>query len=104
MGKARFRMATAGDGAPPAPAGYSYYLLVHALGTVLLLFALVAAIWQFMDWAVSPATCPDSGSHPSLSAVTAAARDAAAALTPAPRAQDVYRIAAAAKPVECPCP
>jgi hypothetical protein len=104
MGKPQFRMVAAGDGGPPSPTGYSYYLLVHALGTVLLLVALVAAIWQFMDWAVAPATCLESGSRPAMSAVTAAAKDAAAALAPTPRVQDASRITMAAKPVECPCP
>ena len=53
MRKATFRMAAAGDGAPPSSAGYWYYLLAHAIGTALLLITLVAAVWQFMDWVVA---------------------------------------------------
>jgi hypothetical protein len=97
-------MVAAGDGAPPSPTGYCYYLVVHAIGTVLLLIALVAAVWQFMDWAVSPSACLGSSSQPSVSAVAAAAKDAATALSPTPSAQEASRIAMAAKPVECACP
>jgi hypothetical protein len=54
MGYATFRMVAAGDGSPQSPSGYRYYLVVHAIATALLLVALVAAIWQFMDWVSAP--------------------------------------------------
>ena len=42
--KPTFRMVVASDGAPQSPSGYDYYLLVHAIVTVLLLVTLVAGI------------------------------------------------------------
>jgi hypothetical protein len=60
MGKATFRMVAAGDGSPQSPAGYRYYLVAHAVATALLLIALVAAIWQFMDWVGAP-SCLSAG-------------------------------------------
>lgn len=53
-GIATFKVVAAGDGSPQSPSGYSYYLLAHAIATVLLLIGLVAAVWQFMDWVVTP--------------------------------------------------
>jgi hypothetical protein len=66
MGQATFRMVAATDGSPPSPAGYRYYLLAHAIATVLLLITLVAAVWQFMDWIVTPSCLGDT----SLSSVS----------------------------------
>jgi formate hydrogenlyase subunit 3/multisubunit Na+/H+ antiporter MnhD subunit len=43
MGLATFKTVAAGDGSPQSPSGYCYYLLIHAIATVLLLIALVAA-------------------------------------------------------------
>jgi hypothetical protein len=57
MGIATFKTVAAGDGSPQSPSGYAYYLVVHAIATALLLIALVAAIWQFMDWVAAP-SCP----------------------------------------------
>lgn len=76
MGKATFRMVAAGDGSPQSPSGYCYYLVAHAVATVLLLIALVAAIWQFMDWVGTP-SCPVAGPARSvtLTAHTEGARD-----------------------------
>jgi len=72
MGKATFRMVAATDGAPPSPSGYRYYLLVHAIATVVLLITLVAAVWQFMDWIVTP-SCVGDTSLSSVSSSSAAA-------------------------------
>jgi hypothetical protein len=69
MRQATFKMVSAGDGAPPTPTGYCYYLFAHAVATVLLLLTLIAAVWQFMDWAVTP-SCPASSSSSSTSWVT----------------------------------
>lgn len=104
MRRATFKMVAAGDGAPQSPTGYCYYLLAHAIATVLLLIVLVAAVWQFMDWAISPSDCLEGSARPSVSAVAAAAKDAAVALSPTPSTHHASRIAAAAGPVECPCP
>lgn len=90
MGKATFAMVAAGDGAPPSPAGYRYYLLAHAIGTTLLFITLVAAVWQFMDWVVAPSPCPVSAAQASVSSSTAPSYRAAAAL--------------ASDPGECDCP
>lgn len=100
----RTTIVAAGDGAPQSPTGCCYYLLAHAIATVLLLIVLVAAVWRFMDWAVSPSHCLESSAPPSVSAVAAAAKDAAVALSPTPSTRHASRIAAAASPVECPCP
>ena len=54
MGIATFKTVAAGDGSPQSPSGYALYLLVHAIATALLLIALVAAIWTFMDWVAAP--------------------------------------------------
>jgi hypothetical protein len=66
MGISTFKMVAASDGSPPSPTGYCYYLLVHAIATVLLLITLVAAVWQFMEWVVGP-SCPEGSSHSSVS-------------------------------------
>lgn len=66
MGRATFTMVAAGDGSPQSPSGYAYYLVAHAIATVLLLIALVAAIWQFMDWVGGP-SCLAGGSAPPAS-------------------------------------
>ena len=60
MGKPTFKMVAAGDGSPLSPSGYCYYLLAHAIATVLLLITLVAALWQFMDWVVTPSCFEDA--------------------------------------------
>ena len=73
MRRASFKMVAAGDGAPRSPTGYWYYLVAHAIGTVLLLITLVAAVWQFMDWVVAPSECLASSAQPSRSAVAEAA-------------------------------
>jgi len=104
MRRASFKMVAAGDGAPPSPTGYWYYLVAHAIGTVLLLITLVAAVWQFMDWVVAPSECLASSAQPSRSAVAEAAGDAAAALAPTRSYHDVARIQTASNPGECPCP
>ncbi|GBG38787.1 hypothetical protein [Mycobacterium montefiorense] len=54
MRQVTFKMVAAGDGSPPTSTGYCYYLMAHAVATVLLLITLVAAVWQFMDWVVTP--------------------------------------------------
>jgi hypothetical protein len=53
-GIATFKTVAAGDGSPQSPSGYALYLLVHAIATALLLIALAAAIWKFMDWVAAP--------------------------------------------------
>lgn len=90
MGKATFRMVAAGDGAPPSPAGYRYYLLAHAIGTTLLFIVLVAAVWQFMDWVVAPSPCPVSAAQASVSS------------SAFPSAQTTVRLTSDAG--ECDCP
>lgn len=90
MRKATFRMAAAGDGAPPSPAGYWYYLLAHAVGTALLLITLVAAAWSFMDWMVAPSPC--------LASIT---QSSASPSAPAP---DQASVRLAASSTECDCP
>lgn len=67
MGRATFGMVAASDGSPQSPSGYCYYLVAHAIATVLLLIALVAGIWQFMDWIVTP-PCAGDGSATSAPA------------------------------------
>lgn len=104
MRKATFRMVAAGDGAPPSPAGYWYYLLAHAIATTLLLATLVVAVWHFMDWVVAPAPCPESVAHASVSS---SATLAATEVTTAPvSAIPVYRATAAlaSDRGECDCP
>jgi hypothetical protein len=66
MGKATFRMVAAGDGSPQSPSGYSFLVFAHAIATVLLLIVLVAGVWQFMDWVVTP-SCPGDTSQSSVS-------------------------------------
>lgn len=89
MGIATFKTVAAGDGSPQSPSGYAYYLVVHAIATALLLIALVAAIWQFMDWVAAP-SCP----KPALASVSSSASSAAA---------ESHRDAALAS-TDCPCP
>jgi hypothetical protein len=84
MGIATFKTVAAGDGSPQSPPGYCFYLVIHAVATVLLLIAVVAAIWQFMDWVVAPscskdvalATAPVAASHPRSAHAEAALDDA----------------------------
>ena len=64
MGYATFRMVAAGDGSPQSPSGYRYYLVAHAIATALLLVALVAAIWQFMDWVGAPSCLTVASTQP----------------------------------------
>ncbi|HEY1442037.1 MAG TPA: hypothetical protein VGF65_14705, partial [Mycobacterium sp.] len=66
MGKATFKMVAAGDGSPQSASGYSFLVLAHATATVLLLITLVAAVWQFMDWVVTP-SCPGDTALSSVS-------------------------------------
>jgi hypothetical protein len=68
MRQVTFKMVAAGDGSPPTSTGYWYYLMVHAVATVLLLITLVAAVWQFMDWVVTP-SCLEASSVSSAAAV-----------------------------------
>jgi hypothetical protein len=122
MRQMTFKMVAAGDGAPPTSAGYCYYLVAHAVATVLLLITLVAAVWQFMDWVVTP-SCPEAGALSSAASVTAAP-----VASPTTKAEEVrnsadqppsprgtwtqrpasYRNAARAEamtdPGNCPCP
>ncbi len=69
MRQVTFKMVAAGDGSPPTSTGYCYYLMAHAVATVLLLITLVAAVWQFMDWVVTP-SCPEASSVASATSVT----------------------------------
>lgn len=86
MGKATFKMVAAGDGSPQSPSGYSFLVLAHAIATVLLLITLVAAVWQFMDWVVTP-SCPGDAAMSSVSssAPTPTAAPAATTSPVAPR-------------------
>ena len=72
MGKAPFEMVAAGDGSPQSPSGYGYYLLAHAIATVLLLITLVAAIWQFMNWVATPSCLADASLSSASSSAAAA--------------------------------
>jgi hypothetical protein len=60
MGTTTFKMVAAGDGSPQSPSGYRYYVLAHAIATVLLPIVLVTAIWEFMDWVVAPSCLGDA--------------------------------------------
>jgi hypothetical protein len=71
MRQVTFKMVAAGDGSPPTSTGYFYYLMAHAVATVLLLITLVAAVWQFMDWVVTP-SCLEASSVASVASVTRA--------------------------------
>ncbi|ORJ58477.1 hypothetical protein [Mycobacterium simiae] len=68
MRQATFKMVAAGDGSPPTSTGYCYYLVAHAVATVLLLLTLVVAVWQFMDWVVAP-SCAEAGPQPSAASL-----------------------------------
>jgi hypothetical protein len=103
MRRATLRMVAAGDGAPPSPTGYWYYLVAHAIGTVLLLITLVAAVWQFMDWVVTPSECLESSSQPSMSSSGAGAAVRVMAAAPSPTVHDAARTQLASDPGECPC-
>jgi hypothetical protein len=125
MGKATFKMVAAGDGSPQSPDGYCFLVLAHAIATVLLLITLVAAVWQFMDWVVTP-SCPGDTA---LSSVSSSAPAPAATTSPAaPRSVQAgesrrtsgrtgmspptptasYQYSAQAEPAlssgDCPCP
>jgi hypothetical protein len=65
-------MVAAGDGAPPSPAGYCYYLVAHAIATALLLTTLTVAVWQFMDWVVTPSCLQADSSQTASAQVTPA--------------------------------
>ena len=80
MGKATFKMVAAGDGSPQSESGYSFLVLAHAIATVLLLITLVAAVWQFMDWVVTP-SCPGDTALSSVSSSAPAPAPAPAATT-----------------------
>ena len=84
MGKATFKMVAAGDGSPQSESGYSFLVLAHAIATVLLLITLVAAVWQFMDWVVTP-SCPGDTALSSVSSSAPAPAPAATTLPVAPR-------------------
>jgi hypothetical protein len=71
MRQVTFKMVAAGDGSPETPTGYCYYLFAHAVATVLLLITLVAAVWQFMDWVVTPSCLEASSVSSSAGAVAA---------------------------------
>jgi hypothetical protein len=94
MRRATFKMVAAGDGSPPTSTGYCYYLVAHAIATVLLLITLVAGVWQFMDWIGAP-SCLASSSPSSVSASTAAG---------APSIRLAARAEMAPDPADCPCP
>ena len=94
MRRATFKMVAAGDGSPPTPTGYCYYLVAHAVATVLLLTTLVAAAWQFMDWIGAP-SCLESSAPSSVSASTAVG---------APSIRLAARAEMVPDPADCPCP
>ncbi|WAC89164.1 hypothetical protein [Mycobacterium sp. Aquia_213] len=73
MRQVTFKMVAAGDGSPPTSTGYCYYLVAHAVATVLLLITLVAAVWQFMDWVVTP-SCLEASATTSVSTTPVASR------------------------------
>jgi len=82
VGKTTFKMVAAGDGSPQSPSGYSFLVFAHAIATVLLLIVLVAGVWQFMDWVVTP-SCPGDAA---MSSVSSSASAPAATTSPvAPR-------------------
>ena len=99
MGKATFKMVAAGDGSPQSPSGYRFLVLAHAIATVLLLITLVAAVWQFMDWVVTP-SCPRDTA---LSSASSSA-PAPAATTPTASYQYSARAELALSAGDCPCP
>lgn len=125
MGKATFKMVAAGDGSPQSPSGYGLLVFAHAIATVLLLVVLVAGVWQFMDWVVTP-SCPGdaamssaSSSAPAPAAMTSpvAPRSAQAGesrrtpgragvspTTPVASYQYSARAELALSSGECPCP
>ena len=103
MRRTSFKMVAAGDGAPPSPTGYWFYLVAHAIGTVLLLITLVAAVWQFMDWVVAPSDCMESSAQSSVSSSGAAAAMRVIAAAPSPTVHDGARTQLASDPGECPC-
>jgi hypothetical protein len=91
MGVAAFNIVAAGDGSPQRLSGYRV-LVLHAIATVLLLLAVVAALWEFMDWVATP-SCPPGAAVPTVSSPTVAARAGQPAMgSPAPTDG------------ECPCP
>ncbi|MCV7032046.1 hypothetical protein [Mycobacterium sherrisii] len=117
MRQATFKMVAAGDGSPPTAGGYCYYLVAHAVATVLLLLTLVVAVWQFMDWVVAP-SCAEAGPQPSAASLAAQTikateiRDGAGqpgvsyrSWTQRPASyRDAARMTAMAGAVGCPCP
>lgn len=126
MGKATFKIVAATDGSPPSPSGYRYYLLAHAIATVLLLITLVAAVWHFMDWIVTPSCLGDtslssvsssSGAAPATSASPVASspvqagesrrtpgRTGVSPITPIASYQSSAQAELALSSDECPCP
>ncbi|MEE6138424.1 hypothetical protein SKC41_19100 [Mycobacterium sp. 050128] len=112
MRQVTFKMVAAGDGSPPTSTGYCYYLVAHALATVLLLMTLVAAIWQFMDWVVTP-SCLAASSGSSSAVAVAAGTTAPLTDKPLPTAASISLGTAArtetvagfkADSGDCPCP
>jgi hypothetical protein len=65
-GKATFKMVAAGDGSPQSLSGYGFLVFAHTIATVLLFIVLVAGVWQFMDWVVTP-SCPGDAAMSSVS-------------------------------------
>lgn len=103
MRKASFKMVAAEDGAPPSPTGYWFYLVAHAIGTALLLIALVAAVWQFMDWVVAPSECLVSSAQSPVSSSGAGAAVRVMAVAPSPTIHDTALTQRASDPGDCPC-
>ncbi|MCV7413435.1 hypothetical protein AWC05_03010 [Mycobacterium florentinum] len=108
MRQVTFKMVAAGDGSPPTSTGYCYYLVAHAVATVLLLITLVAAIWQFMDWVVTP-SCPEASPVSSSAVAVAAGTTAPLTDKPTPTTASVsYRNTARTDTLadsgDCPCP
>ncbi|MEZ0352252.1 hypothetical protein [Mycobacterium sp. pR1184] len=112
MRQVTFKMVAAGDGSPPTSTGYCYYLVAHAVATVLLLLTLVAAVWQFMDWVVTP-SCLEASSGSSSAVALAAGTSAPLTDKPLPTAPSrSVRTAGRSETVagfkadsgDCPCP
>ncbi|SOX54018.1 hypothetical protein MAAFP003_2694 [Mycobacterium ahvazicum] len=112
MRQVTFKMVAAGDGSPPTSTGYCYYLVAHAVATVLLLLTLVAAVWQFMDWVVTP-SCLETSSASSSAVAVAAGTTAQLTDKPVATAASVWIRTAArteaaagfkADTGDCPCP
>ena len=117
MGKATFKMVAAGDGSPQSESGYSFLVLAHAIATVLLLITLVAAVWQFMDWVVTPSCAPVPAPAPAAATTPVApwsvqagesrrtpGRTGVSPTTPTGSYQYSARAELALSAGDCPCP